>query len=203
MNMPNSTRTTNQPARCVPLGRVPCQPHSTDGSSCGSGVRTGRFSTSADATVATPQLRGTKTVPSSHMTRAGCVALPADGAAPRCQVVDPQHDERPEDGEQPGPQVEETAKGGVEDVLADDPADERADDAENGGQDDAAAIAARHDHLGDGADDQAQNDPRDDAHDVLPSVRSAGWLRLDRFPGAGCAHVVTPQRNTTATVTKP
>src|SRR5829696_9101052 len=91
-------------------------------------------------------------------------------APPGHQAVDHQQDDGPDDGGQPGADVEELVDGVVaEQHLGQEPAEDGADDPDDDRHDDAARVVAGHDRLGDDAGDQAENDPTDDAHVVPPA----------------------------------
>ena len=55
--------------------------------------------------------------------------------------------------------------------LAEERREDRADDTEQRGDDEPARIASRHQEFRDDADDQADNDCPDDAHDVSFTMR--------------------------------
>src|SRR5580765_2589699 len=70
---------------------------------------------------------------------------------------------------------------------ADPAAEHGADDAENDGHDHAPGVTARHDELGNDADDQSEYDPQKDIHAALsgPIQRSARTLRDARSTDEG------------------
>ena len=61
--------------------------------------------------------------------------------------------------------------------AGDESADDRAGDADEHRDDDAAWVVAGQDHLRDGADEEAEDDPSDDSHLVLRSWQSPSQRR--------------------------
>ena len=90
-------------------------------------------------------------------------------------MVDQQHDDRADDGDEQAVEVEAGYWGRAEEreQVA---ADNRADDAEHDVDDDAVA-AALDDTAGDEAGDEAQDEPDDDGQDG-----SRGWWKEKRTP---------------------
>ena len=60
--------------------------------------------------------------------------------------------------------------------AAKEPADHRADDADEHGDDDAAGIAPGHHELGDHADNQAEENPSEHNHSAPPACRVVQYL---------------------------
>jgi predicted MPP superfamily phosphohydrolase len=96
------------------------------------------------------------------------VAPASDGRpapATHDRPVDQQQDDRADDRGQPGADVEELVERiGVEDRPGEEPAEQRAGDADDRGDDDPARVGARQDRLREGAGEQPEDDERDDSH---------------------------------------
>src|SRR4051812_22113935 len=95
--------------------------------------------------------------------------------SPACEgAVDEQQDERTDDGRKPGAPIEELVDRVAEaERLGHESAHERAKNADDRRDDDAARVVSREDGLGDCACQEPENDPTDDPHVNTPfcSVR--------------------------------
>src|SRR5688500_16059945 len=81
--------------------------------------------------------------------------------------IERQDDDRADRGhDEPGRVVRSVQVQGA----ADEAADHGADDAEEHGDEDSATIASGHHEFGDGADDQAEDDPTQNSHLPTPSA---------------------------------
>jgi len=84
------------------------------------------------------------------------------------QVVGEQQDSRPDDGGDPGGQVEEPLQAVDVEQLGGDPAAQQGPgDANQTGQDETLRSSAGDQHIGEQACSQAENNPCDDAHNRL------------------------------------
>lgn len=96
--------------------------------------------------------------------------------AARSHPIDPEKDERADDGEDDALDREAVQRRAC-DHVAEKSTDERTYDADNNGNDNATGIVPRHDGLGDRARDEAKNDPCENSH--LPSSKvirqPTGW----------------------------
>ena len=85
-------------------------------------------------------------------------------------MVGQQQDRRPDDGGQPGVEVEEPVQGvDVKELGGQPAAEQRPDDPDHAGQDQALLPATGDQRVGDKARDEPENDPCDDAHNRLLS----------------------------------
>src|ERR1041384_4959141 len=80
-------------------------------------------------------------------------------------AVEEQQDQRADHGDDEGAQVEAREVAEAE-QRGDEAADERAGDAKENSDDEAAGIAARHDQLRGDAGNQAEHDPRENTHET-------------------------------------
>src|SRR5947199_5870000 len=106
-------------------------------------------------------------VPRPGPTRAGSPAYAAPSAALALHQVHgaEQHDRSGQRGD-PGGEVEEALQAvDVEELGGQPAAEQRAGDADQRGDDDAVRLAAADETFGDGAGDDSQHDPGDDAHE--------------------------------------
>src|SRR6185437_4912321 len=93
-------------------------------------------------------------------------AATGTAAAPNCPEQQEQH-HRTDDRGDPGAQIEKRVQGLYpEHRLADEPADQRPDDPDHGGQQQAGSFSGE--MFGDEARDGTEHDPGDDAHDGSP-----------------------------------
>src|SRR5512145_1300089 len=97
--------------------------------------------------------------------RVGFVRLNPHGPA-HGEAIHRQHDDRARDGHDESDGI---ALAVPADHTAHEPTDEGARDSQDGGDEKATRIAARHEELGDDADDQTEHDPSDYVHDALLS----------------------------------
>lgn len=88
----------------------------------------------------------------AHTSRSGGAAASVAGG----RTVDEQHDDRAEDRDHPGAQIEERAHVDTEDQPRQPATEERADHTEQQGDEPAAALRAGQDQLGQGAGQQAE-----------------------------------------------
>src|SRR6266849_7072291 len=120
-----------------------------------------------------------------YLREASCVLRNARSTtAPRGHAIDPEQDEGAKYRLHDAPQSK-SVEPGTRNHVPEEAADERTNDADDHGNDDAAGVITRHDSLGDRARDQTKNDPCENSH--LPS--SMGLTSADRMEHRGPAKV--------------
>src|SRR5512133_2722106 len=97
-------------------------------------------------------------------------------AGPRRHAIDPQQDERTDDGQYNAPQ-RKAVQSGTRDHVPEETSQERTHDTDENRHNDSTRVVTRHDRLGDRTRDQAQYDPRDDTH-IPASVKGGDVERL-------------------------
>src|SRR5215203_5528551 len=108
------------------------------------------------------------------------VPRPTCGRAAGEEAVHQQQEDRAADRDQPGANVEELVDLADVERAGDQPANERAGDPDQGGDDEAAGIVAGEDQFGDRPGEQSEQNPTDDAHEGLLSLRGRGTKAATR-----------------------
>src|SRR5688500_13437993 len=102
-------------------------------------------------------------------------------------AVDPEEQNRAEDGERDAPEIE-AIDVPAQHRPADEAANERTDDADEDRDDDTTRILARHDGFGDGTGDQSEHDPSEDfTHTALQKEYEDRYVNVSRSALRGIA----------------
>src|SRR2546421_12890183 len=95
-------------------------------------------------------------------------SVPPYSASPDGESVNYQQDERSDDRNNPGLEIPERLQPAPKNAAADEPTNDRPDDAQQYGDDEPTGVITRHDQFCDGTCNQPKNNPAENAHARLP-----------------------------------